>query len=71
MLARTFRAISAALVAGALAAAAPTPASAQTVGIGVINSYSGFVAQIADEMQKGIDLYVKDTKDLPPGSRSS
>jgi branched-chain amino acid transport system substrate-binding protein len=44
------------------------PAQAQTVKIGVINSYSGFVAQAADEMQKGIDLYVKlHEKDLPPG----
>ena len=45
------------------------PAAAQTViKIGLINSYSGFVAQAADEMQKGIDLYVKEhEKDLPPG----
>jgi branched-chain amino acid transport system substrate-binding protein len=34
----------------------------------VINSYTGFVAQPADEGQKGIDLYVKEhEKDLPPG----
>ena len=71
MWAKAFGAISAVLCAvatvGALAAAT-APASAQTIKIGVINSYSGFVAQIADEMQKGIDLYVKDhTKDLPPG----
>jgi branched-chain amino acid transport system substrate-binding protein len=45
-----------------------TTAQAQTVKIGIINSYSGFVAQAADEMQKGIDLYVKlHEKDLPPG----
>jgi branched-chain amino acid transport system substrate-binding protein len=45
-----------------------TTAGAQTVKIGVINSYSGFVAQAADEMQKGIDLYVKlHEKDLPAG----
>jgi len=43
-------------------------AEAQTVKIGIINSYSGFVAQAADEMQKGIDLYAKlHEKDLPPG----
>jgi branched-chain amino acid transport system substrate-binding protein len=43
-------------------------ASAQTVKIGLINSYSGFLAQAGDEMQKGIDLYVKEhEKDLPPG----
>src|SRR5262249_61654000 len=46
---------------------APT-ASAQTVKIGLINSYSGFLAQAGDQMQKGIDLYVKEhEKDLPPG----
>ena len=71
MTGRAFGAISAVLCAVATVgtlAAATAPASAQTVKIGVINSYSGFVAQIADEMQKGIDLYVKDhTKDLPPG----
>jgi branched-chain amino acid transport system substrate-binding protein len=43
-------------------------ASAQTVKIGLINSYSGFLAQAGDEMQKGIDLYVKEhEKELPPG----
>jgi branched-chain amino acid transport system substrate-binding protein len=43
-------------------------AEAQTVKIGIINSYSGFVAQAADEMQKGLDLYVKlHEKDLPAG----
>jgi branched-chain amino acid transport system substrate-binding protein len=54
----------------ALAAAALTPASlaAQPVEAGVINSYSGFVAQPADQMQKGIDLYVKlHQSDLPAG----
>src|SRR5579862_8624822 len=43
-------------------------AHAQTVKIGIINSYSGFVAEAADEMQKGIDLYAKlHDKDLPDG----
>jgi branched-chain amino acid transport system substrate-binding protein len=53
----------------ALAVAGTTvTASAQTVKIGLINSYSGFLAQAGDEMQKGIDLYVKEhEKDLPPG----
>ena len=47
---------------------ASAPLAAQTVKIGVINSYTGFVAQPADEGQKGIDLYVKEhEKDLPPG----
>src|SRR5437667_7317861 len=44
-------------------------ASAQTVvRIGNISSYSGFVAQAADQAQKAVDLYVKEhEKDLPPG----
>jgi branched-chain amino acid transport system substrate-binding protein len=45
------------------------PAAADTVvKIGLINSFTGFVAQAADEGQKGADLYVADhLKDLPPG----
>ncbi len=59
--------VTAALVAAA-AALIPARLSAQTVKIGIINSYSGFVAQAADQMQKGIDLYIKlHEKDLPPG----
>jgi branched-chain amino acid transport system substrate-binding protein len=43
-------------------------ASAETVKIGLINSYSGFVAQAGDQMQKGIDLYIKEhERELPPG----
>jgi branched-chain amino acid transport system substrate-binding protein len=47
----------------------PVAAAADTVvKIGLINSYTGFVAQAGDEGQKGIDLYLKEhTKDLPPG----
>src|ERR1700736_1169247 len=62
-----------ATLAGAAAAAltvaaSPVTASAQTIKIGLINSYSGFLAQAGDQMQKGIDLYVKEhEKDLPPG----
>jgi branched-chain amino acid transport system substrate-binding protein len=59
------------LLAGAALAAlcvGTGTATAQTVKIGIVNSYSGFLAQAADEMQKGIDLYVKThEKDLPPG----
>jgi branched-chain amino acid transport system substrate-binding protein len=59
------------LLAAALATAALLPgrAPAQTVvKIGVINSYTGFVAQAADEGQKAFDLYMKlHEKDLPPG----
>jgi branched-chain amino acid transport system substrate-binding protein len=44
------------------------PLAAQTVKVGLINSYTGFVAQPADQGQKGFDLYVKEhEKDLPPG----
>src|SRR5205809_1341737 len=45
------------------------PATAQTVvKVGLINSYTGFVAQAGDQGQKGIDLYFKEhEKDLPPG----
>jgi branched-chain amino acid transport system substrate-binding protein len=56
-----------ALAALAIAGSSIT-ASAQTIKIGLINSYSGFLAQAGDQMQKGIDLYVKEhEKDLPPG----
>ena len=57
-------------VATGLALALSTSsATAQTVvKIGLINSYTGFVAQGADEAQKAIDLYLKlHEKDLPPG----
>jgi branched-chain amino acid transport system substrate-binding protein len=53
-----------------VAAAASLPASlaAQTVKVGLINSYTGFVAQAADQGQKGTDLYFKEhEKELPPG----
>ena len=46
-----------------------SPASAQTaIKIGVVDSYTGFLAGAGDEMDKGISLYVKThQKDLPPG----
>jgi branched-chain amino acid transport system substrate-binding protein len=59
-----------AVAAGAMLAATGglSAASAQTIKIGVINSYSGFLAQAGDQMQKGIDLYVKThEKELPAG----
>ncbi|MGH8623691.1 MAG: ABC transporter substrate-binding protein, partial [Burkholderiales bacterium] len=47
-----------------LAAAAP----AQTIKIGVINSYSGPFATLGDLMDKGMKLYMKLHADkLPPG----
>jgi hypothetical protein len=53
----------------ALAAGVPPPVAAQTVvKIGVVNSFSGFLAGPGDEMQKGIDRYAKEhMKDLPAG----
>jgi len=59
---RVFAAAAAGLVLLSLPVAAET-----TVKIGLINSYTGFVAQAADEGQKGFDLYLKEhEKDLPP-----
>src|SRR5437588_1407380 len=49
-------------------ASLPLSVAAQTVKVGLINSYTGFVAQPADQGQKGFDLYIKEhAKDLPPG----
>lgn len=56
-----------AVLAG-VALAAGTPAPAQTIKIGLINSNTGFLAQAGDEMDKGISLYVKThEKELPLG----
>jgi branched-chain amino acid transport system substrate-binding protein len=43
-------------------------AFAQTVKVGVINTYTGPLAAAGDQMERGIELYVKlHQKDLPPG----
>jgi branched-chain amino acid transport system substrate-binding protein len=61
-------ALAGAAIAALTVAAGSVTASAQTIKIGLINSYSGFLAQAGDQMQKGIDLYIKaHEKDLPPG----
>jgi branched-chain amino acid transport system substrate-binding protein len=55
---------------GALAATVvlAVPAAADTVRIGLVNSFSGFLAQPGDEMEKGIELALKEhEKDLPAG----
>src|ERR1700758_1344724 len=58
----------AAAVFATMAVAAATPTDAQTIKIGLINSNTGFLAQAGDEMEKGINLYVKThEKDLPSG----
>ncbi len=52
----------AALVLGA------APASAQTVKVGVVLTYSGPQASLGDQIDKGFSLFIKEhTKDLPPG----
>ena len=56
-----------AFVGGALLVAT-LPAAAQTIRIGIVNSYSGALAQPGDELDKGLSLYAKlHAKDLPPG----
>ena len=58
-------AVGAAVLAGTMVA---VPAPAQTVKVGVIMSYSGFLAAAGEEMDKGMALYFKlHEKDLPPG----
>jgi branched-chain amino acid transport system substrate-binding protein len=55
------------LAAGAALSLAAA-ASAQTIKVGVINSYSGPFATLGDLMDKGMKLYVKQNADkLPPG----
>src|SRR5579864_8224748 len=50
------------------AALVALPAAAQNVKIGIISSYSGFLAAGGSEMDGGFDLYTKlHQKDLPPG----
>ncbi len=58
-----------ALAAGSALVLSPLPAAAQTVvKVGLINSYTGFVAQAGDQAQKAIDLYIKEhERELPPG----
>ncbi|HXP75988.1 MAG TPA: ABC transporter substrate-binding protein, partial [Stellaceae bacterium] len=60
------------LVLGAAAAVLSgiTPVAADTIKIGFITSYSGFLAQAGDSMDKGASLYLKlHEKDLPPGTK--
>jgi branched-chain amino acid transport system substrate-binding protein len=62
--------ISASIGAGvaALALACALPASAQTVKIGFISSYSGSAAAQGDQLDKGVKLYMKlHGSELPPG----
>jgi branched-chain amino acid transport system substrate-binding protein len=55
------------LAAAGLALAA-LPAAAQTVKVGVILTYSGPQAALGEQLEKGIDLYVREhARDLPQG----
>jgi len=64
---RIFAALFGAAIGAALGFAAAA-ASAQTVKIGVILTYSGPFAQAGGELDKGLKLYVKEhEKELPPG----
>lgn len=57
-----------AAVAIALVALASSAATAQTVKLGIINSYSGPMAGVGEQLDRGIRLYMKEhEKDLPPG----
>jgi branched-chain amino acid transport system substrate-binding protein len=63
-------AFAAALLAAAGIVFVSAAKSETVVKIGVINSYTGFIAEAAAEAQRGFDLYLKEhQKDLPPGVR--
>ena len=63
-----FRKMLAVLAAGAGIALATPPAPAQTIKIGVINTYSGPFATLGDLIDKGFKLYIKqNANQLPPG----
>jgi branched-chain amino acid transport system substrate-binding protein len=63
--------IGAALLGAALLSAPlAQPAAADTIKIGVILTYSGPMASLGDQIDKGLSLYVKEhEKDLPPGTK--
>ena len=63
-----FQRMLAVLAAAAGIALAAPPAPAQTIKIGVINTYSGPFATLGDLIDKGFKLYMKQNADkLPPG----
>src|ERR1700720_3039281 len=65
MLTRLLRAAAPAVAGLALMAVS---AAAQTIKLGVILTYSGPFAQVGDEIDKGIKLYIKEhEKELPAG----
>lgn len=55
-------------LAAATIALASAAANAQTVKLGIIDSYSGPMAGVGEQLDRGIRLYMKQhEKDLPPG----
>jgi branched-chain amino acid transport system substrate-binding protein len=66
----TYRICAALLGAALLTAPLAQPAAADTIKIGVILTYSGPMASLGDQIDKGLSLYVKEhEKDLPPGTK--
>jgi len=60
--------ITSALLAGAVALAVAGTAAAQTVRVGLINTYSGPMASNGDQIEKAINLFMKSGQcKLPPG----
>src|ERR1700752_5019015 len=54
----------------AIAVLASASAVAQTVKLGVVDSYSGPMAGVGEQLDRGIRLYMKEhEKDLPPGAK--
>ena len=56
------------VAATCIAAGVSTTALAQTVKLGIVDTYSGPFAAVGELLDRGIRLYVKQhEKDLPPG----
>jgi branched-chain amino acid transport system substrate-binding protein len=65
---RTMRFWASAVATACITVGFATAASAQTVKLGVLDTYSGPFAAVGEQMDRGIRLYVKlHEKDLPPG----
>jgi branched-chain amino acid transport system substrate-binding protein len=57
-----------AIAAAGMVACVATSSFAQTVKLGIVNTYSGPFAAVGEQLDRGIRLYVKQhEKDLPPG----
>jgi branched-chain amino acid transport system substrate-binding protein len=63
-----WRLATALVLAAVLAAGAPMAAKAQTVKLGIIDTYSGPFTSLGEQLDRGIQLYMKlHEKELPPG----